>query len=267
MTKTGTITIESFELSALEQLSKIIGDRYTGSGITNFFHKAGFTKYQHDGTTKWRFVYEVLQDIQSIPSGQYHIIKIIQLLCNPQEYINNGDYHEEIVGQVNEIIKFYGLKISLETGQIVYTGKKDTRLNRNSQEVKAFDSRNYHEEIRKHGRELFAEGRYFHAVFECCKAFDKYVADKAKLDKHGSDLMSAALSMKGSLKLNKQVTETDRNEQEGIMHLCMGVMRAIRNPKGHELALEWPIDVKDALDILSLLSFLFRQIDKSIYWG
>ncbi|MGM0974783.1 MAG: TIGR02391 family protein [Bacillota bacterium] len=47
----------------------------------------------------------------------------------------------------------------------------------------------------------------------------------------------------------------------------MGVMRAIRNPKGLELALEGPIDVKDALDILSLLSFLFRQIDKSVYYG
>ena len=92
------------------------------------------------------------------------------------------------------------------------------------------------------------------------------MAEKSKLDKHGSDLMGAALSMRGSLKLNKQMTETDRNEQEGIMHLGMGVMRAIRNPKGHELALEWPIDLKDALDILSLLSFLFRQIDKSVYY-
>lgn len=267
MSITTAIKIEPIELSALEQLSKIIGERYASSGITNFFHKAGFPQYQHDGTTKWRYIYRVLQEIHSSPSGQYQVAKIIQLLCNPQEFINDGDYHEKIVSKVNEIIKFYGLKISDNNSKIVYTGKKETSLKHNSPVVKAFDSRNFHEEIRKHGRELFVEGRYFHAVFECCKAFDKRVAEKSKLDKHGSDLMSAALSMKGSLKLNKQVTETDRNEQEGIMHLCMGVMRAIRNPKGHELALEWPIDVKDALDILSLLSFLFRQIDKSVYWG
>ena len=106
MTKSATITIEPFELSALEQLSKIIGDRYTGSGITSFFQKVGFPQYQHDGTTKWRFIYQVLQEIQRHPSGQYQVAKVIQVLCNPQEFINNGDYHSEIVGQVNEVIKF-----------------------------------------------------------------------------------------------------------------------------------------------------------------
>lgn len=94
----------------------------------------------------------------------------------------------------------------------------------------------------------------------CCKAFDKYVREKSKIEKFGSELMSAALSMNGTLKLNKQMSTTDRNEQEGIMLLCMGVMRTVRNPKSHEPALEWKVSREDALDILSLLSFLYRQI-------
>ncbi len=84
---------------------------------------------------------------------------------------------------------------------------------------------------------------------------------------HGSDLMSAALSLKGSLKLNTQRTETERNEQEGVMHLCMGLMRAIRNPESHEPELDWPIEREDALDILSLISFLSRQIDGAIFYA
>jgi uncharacterized protein (TIGR02391 family) len=93
------------------------------------------------------------------------------------------------------------------------------------------------------------------------------VSEKSKIDKHGSDLMRASQSLKGPLKLNTQRTETERNEQEGLMHLCMGLMRAIRNPESHEPELDWPITREDALDILSLISFLYRQIDEAIFYA
>ena len=43
-----------------------------------------------------------------------------------------------------------------------------------------------------------------------------------------------------------------------------GLMRAIRNPTAHEPALHWPITEPDAVDILSFISFLFRQLDKAV---
>lgn len=121
-------------------------------------------------------------------------------------------------------------------------------------------------EIRKHGRTLFIEENYFHAVFECCKAFEKYVQKKSCIDNHGSKLMSAALSLKGPLKLNTQTTKTEINEQYGIMHLCIGLISAIRNSGAHEPELDWPISQEDALDILSLLNFLWKKIDTSTYY-
>lgn len=63
-----------------------------------------------------------------------------------------------------------------------------------------------------------------------------------------------------------QITETERNEQEGIMHLSRGIMGAIRNLQAHEPALDWPITKEDALDLLSFLSFLFRKLDKTAYF-
>ena len=61
--------IEPFSLSALERIAKIIGGRYSGSEITTFFRKAGFSQICHDGTTKWRFVYAALEQIQSNSYG------------------------------------------------------------------------------------------------------------------------------------------------------------------------------------------------------
>jgi hypothetical protein len=43
-------------------------------------------------------------------------------------------------------------------------------------------------------------------------------------------------------------------------------MSAIRNPTAHEPAVDWPIDLVDCLDILSFISFLFRQLEKAVYY-
>lgn len=260
------LRLEPFQIVALEKLSQVIGERFTGSEITNFLHKSGYSEYFHDGSTKWRYVFGVLQELHSSADGPFHIVKLIQHLCNPQEYIGNLEEFETVLNKVNEIVRFYGLKVT-EDGKVRVTGEKATSLSKNSIEKQVFQSRLFHAEIKKHGEELFIEKRYFHAVFECCKAFDKNVREKSGFNKYGSDLMSSALSMRGTLKLNKQISETDRNEQEGIMHLCMGVMRAVRNPNSHEPALEWPINMEDALDILSLLNFLYRKIDNATYFS
>ena len=258
--------IKLFSLAALEHIAKIIGDRYTGSQITEFFRKAGYPQIRHDGTTKWRFVYDALEKIQNSSYGRHQIAKIIQQLCNPQEYFGNAEGHRHVVNEINEILSFYGFIVNVD-GKLIETNNKDSKLRSSqSEEATLFNSRKFHPDVKKHAQLLFLEGRHFHAVFECCKAFDKCVREKSKLDKHGFELMSASLSPKGSLKLNTQRTETELNEQEGLMHLCMGLMRAIRNPESHEPELDWPITKEDALDILSLISFLYRQVDKTILY-
>jgi len=224
--------IEPFGLSALERIAKIIGERYTGSEITELFRKAGFSHIRHDGSTKWRFVYAALEELQKQPYGPYNVAKVIEKLCDPQEYFGHAEYHKSIVKEVNEILAFYGLEVNLKTGKI--TVKPSISPTLHSQRSKAeemFDSRNFHPEVQKNARPLFVEGNHFQAVFECCKAFDKYIQKNREVNKHGVELMGAALSLKGPLKINDQRTETERNEQEGVMHLCMGLMRAIRIQK------------------------------------
>ena len=78
--------------------------------------------------------------------------------------------------------------------------------------------------------------------------------------------MMEALSLNGVLKLNSGQSETERNIQDGTKFLSSGLMRAVRNPTAHEPALDWPINKQDCLYMLSMISFLFRQLDKAIYF-
>lgn len=130
-----------------------------------------------------------------------------------------------------------------------------------------FLRRNFHESVHKHCRELFIQGNYFHAVFEAAKVYNKMVQEKAHSEKDGQALMLDVLSVNGVLKLNKNETQTERNVQDGVKFLSAGLMQAMRNPTAHEPALDWVISKEDCLDMLSFISYLFKQLDKAVYYN
>jgi uncharacterized protein (TIGR02391 family) len=137
----------------------------------------------------------------------------------------------------------------------------------NREEYKQFIGRGFHPEVIRHAQPLFMDRHLFHAVFEAAKAYNKAVREKAKSGKDGQALMLDVWGWeKGCLKITACVTETDKNVQDGVKFLSAGLMNAIRNPTAHEPAVDWPISLPDCLDILSFISFLFRQLEKAVYF-
>ncbi len=137
----------------------------------------------------------------------------------------------------------------------------------NRENLQLFAGRGFHATVIQHARGLFLQGNYFHAVFEAAKAYNVEVRQKAKSNKDGQALMLDVFGAdKGVLKITACMTDTDRNVQEGVKFLSAGLMQAIRNPTAHEPALDWPISREDCLDVLSFLTFLFRQLDKATYF-
>lgn len=130
-----------------------------------------------------------------------------------------------------------------------------------------FFSRNFHPEVVKHAKKLFLQGNYFHAIFESSKAYNFEVKMKAQSTKDGRDLMLSVWDCNGVLKVTSCITDTDKNIQDGIKFLSGGLMSAIRNPTAHEPAITLPIGKQDCLDILSFVSYLFRQLDKAVYYA
>lgn len=130
-----------------------------------------------------------------------------------------------------------------------------------------FLRRNFHSDVITHSQKLFAQGNYFHAVFESAKAYNKDVKTKSQSDKDGQSLMLNVWGCQsGVLKVTACQSQTDKDFQDGIKFISGGLMSAIRNPTAHEPAITWPIDKQDCLDILSLISFLYRQLDKSVFY-
>lgn len=122
-----------------------------------------------------------------------------------------------------------------------------------------------HPEVYKHAKGSFQYEKYAHAVLESCKAYDKAVQHKTGISRFGRSLMQEAWSWNTScLRATHGVADSDEKFHEGLKLLSEGVMAGVRNIAAHEPVLDWPIKKEDCIDILHLLSFLYRQLDKSV---
>lgn len=169
--------------------------------------------------------------------------------------------------RTNKLVAFLDIivpsKNKENVSEILYKAGATIQSHDNSE----FLQRKFHHLITTHCKKLFLEGNYFHAVFEASKVYNYDVKEKSKSLKDGQPLMLEVWSSdKGVLKITSCVTETDKNVQDGVKFLSAGLMSAIRNPTAHEPALTWPIDKDECLEILGFISYLFRQLDKAVYY-
>jgi uncharacterized protein (TIGR02391 family) len=102
----------------------------------------------------------------------------------------------------------------------------------------------------------------FHAVFEATKSVAEKIRQRTGLTSDGADLVDKAFSGGTPLlAINTLRTETEQSEQKGFVNLVKGMFSTFRNVTGHAPKITWPISEMDALDLLSLVSYIHRRID------
>lgn len=128
----------------------------------------------------------------------------------------------------------------------------------------AFVERNLHPGLPPIVKSLFDDGYYAQATFEAFKFLDRIVAKYTKSKQSGYKLMMAAFNENDpKLKLTSLLSESEKDEQRGYQYLFAGSVVAIRNPRGHEFAVDDSMD--KCLDHLSLASLLLRRLDEAGY--
>lgn len=251
---------DELDLAVLERLAKIVSEEYTGTGITDLFRRAGFGTIRHDGSTKQKFLYATFEGMQG-KFGPKGILKVLKVACSPQEELNRPG----VRSRINECLAFSGLEIG-EDGEIIKIKRAKTPTGGNSS---MFDQRGYHGFVVKHARAKFLQGDYFGAVGDCCREFEGLVRQASGLELSGRRLMGKALDPKkgiaGSLDnvLPNATRESRHGAQEETMHLAMGIMAGPRNSTAHESKANFPIGRDDALDKLTVLSYVLRQLERA----
>ena len=63
------------------------------------------------------------------------------------------------------------------------------------------------------------------------------------------------------LAFNTLQTESEQSEQKGMMNLMKGFFGTFRNTTAHAPKISWSVNEQDALDLLTMASFLHRRLD------
>lgn len=127
-----------------------------------------------------------------------------------------------------------------------------------------FEERNIHPALPEIVRHLFDDGHYSQATFEAFKFLDKEMQRHSKSTESGFKLVMQVLSESSPIiQLTPLANTSDKDEQKGFQFIFAGSVLAIRNPRGHEVAVT---DTPDqCLDHLSLASMLLRRLEEAGY--
>lgn len=124
--------------------------------------------------------------------------------------------------------------------------------NKNERYVNYFTLLDIHPRIQKVSKKLFLDGHYAQAILEAFKAVNNLVKQKSKHNElDGKNLMETVFSKNNPiLAVNNNISTSDKDEQEGFMHLFAGAMLGIRNPKAHDNMIQRDMKVTYSIFLL-----------------
>jgi uncharacterized protein (TIGR02391 family) len=265
-------TIPKISTEILRSLCDIIGNTETGlsgSDITRTLADCGIFD-PNPGITKRHRLFDALNQRQESDSSANHVINYILIVMKPVRYLSAKTLFTERRTRINEVFAFIGLSIeedgSLCQGKSVRT--IDEAQARAGRLRKKLMDRDVHPDVLKFCNAELLQENYFHAVFEATKSVADKIREKTGLTFDGADLVDKAFGLGQTntpkLAFNTLQTESEQSEHKGFSNLLKGMFGMFRNVTAHSPKIKWTINEEDAMDSLTLASFLHRKLDKCV---
>jgi uncharacterized protein (TIGR02391 family) len=257
---------DMFKQEVLEAIAGALGD--TEDGLTNSeigsLLKSAKLNDPGPGTKRNR-IYNAFAEFQNREKNNRHILAFIRKALNPARYARFAHRYEPMRANVNQALLFAGIYAD-EAGKL-HKGLAASTLpeaeRRASELKKDLASRGTHPDVLEFCRAELLADNYFHAVQEAVKSLVEKLRKRTGLIDDGNDLFDRAFG--GSeplLVINDFQTMSEKSEQKGFLNLLKGTYSTFRNPTAHAPRKDWEMKKEDAEDLLSLLSFIHRRIDK-----
>jgi uncharacterized protein (TIGR02391 family) len=261
--------IQQINESHLEAICNILGD--TGSGLTGseigkLLARCNINDPEPSITKRVR-LFAALRLKQGRDNCSNNVLNFIQAAMDPARFVGRLQEFNRFRDELNEALAFAGFHLA-ENGKLRAVEQANTlteaqqRANRLRSKL---NDRHVHSDVLQFCKAELLQENYFHAVFEATKSVAQKIRDKTGLTGDGADIVDEAFKISAPrLAINSLRTETEESEHKGFANLLRGMFGTFRNVTGHAPKITWPISEEDALDLLSLVSYLHRRLDSSI---
>lgn len=258
-----------FKSDVLGRICDVLADASTGlkgSEIGELLRLFGIEDPMPERTKRKRLLEALSQRQRSDHCGNL-VAAFIQEAMNPVRYTGRPDAFEGKRRELNQVLAFAGYELG-EDGKlcVCQPAKTLTEAEERAGRLRAeLRRRAVHPDVLRFCRAELLQGNCFHAVLEATKSVAAKIRARTNLKGDGAELVDRAfgLGKEGMpfLAFNSLRTDTERSEHAGLMNLMKGLFGTFRNPTAHAPKISWPISEEDALDLLTMASFLHRRLD------
>ena len=262
--------IPMFTEGQLRAICDVLGDTdtgLTGAQIGELLRQCGID--DPGPFTKRHRLYEALSIRQQRDRCGNYVVAFIHAAIEPARWLSNPERFDHLRHRLNQALAFCGytlgedgkLRPSKAARTLPEAQQRATRLREELQR------RQVHPDVLKFCRAELLQENYFHAVLEATKSVAEKIRQKTGLTSDGSQLVEDAFALRSGIPLlafNSLRTESEQSEHKGLMSLMKGMFGVFRNVTAHAPKLSWPINEQDALDLLTLASYLHRRLDSAV---
>ena len=261
-------SIPLFSAGQLERLAQALGKTDGGLTGTEIGHTLQMARIPDidPQNTKWKRLYNALVQCQNRSQKGVCVLNFIHHALEPARYVGKRGLFERRREEINNVLAFKGLQFSPEGKFVrVKEARTLTEAERRANQLRSkLKEREVHQDVLKFCKAELLEDNYFHAVLEATKSIASKLKARTELDLDGADLVDAALGGSAPrLQINSFQSASERSEQKGFLNLVKGLFGTFRNPTAHEPRIEWQMPEEDALDLLSVASYVHRRLDKA----
>ena len=250
------LTKSELERHLRESRITLVSDESYNNGI---YYKVGLNKRD--------WLYNCLATEINTTHSFNKVVKFIEIVMNPINYtkLEKREKYQFILEELNKILLLLGYEIDSfgKLTEIVKANNLDEVDRRvNSLKKKLYD-RNIHSEVTKYCINDYLREDYFDTVFEATKGLAERVREISGLNSDGNELFQNAFATKNPyIILNMLATDSEKNEYNGLKELLIALFHLVRNPMAHTPKINWKQNENEALDILTIISFAHKYLDK-----
>ena len=256
----------------IEQIANIMGDSNGDEkGLKGFeigHHLAQCRMDDPDPSlTKWKRLYNAFCNAVNRSNSTNAVYQFIKHCLEPAQGLQNPDRYNWMRAEINRVLMLVGVEIR-DDGEYYSVSQAQTlgEVQRRTKELRdKLTGYGAHAEVLKCCRDELLTQDYFHAVQEAAKSLCDRVRTLSGLTTDGAVLFNTAFSVRDPyIALNSLRTSSEQNQQNGLKEMLCGVIHMVRNVTAHELRIHWDVNEKDALDILTQISYLHKLLDACI---
>lgn len=257
--------LPQFSETTLDIICRALAEAATHKELARLLSDCGIA--ERGGTPKWERMLLALAHRQKDDRCGNNALHFLRAILHPARFIGRQEAFETFRSTVNHQLAFYGLVID-ERGEPKRVTPATTILEatlRANELRTELTHRNVHPDVLLFCKSELLQDNYFHCVLEAAKSVAQKIRDKTGIEADGAALVDQGFSVSSPrLALNTLRTESEQSEQKGFGNLIKGVFGTFRNVTAHAPKIAWAVNKTDALDALTMFSYIHRRLDEAV---